>query len=263
MIQPPLPEELLHAYVDDRLDAGQRAEVDRQLAADPGLRQRVEAWRAQDATLRDALSFKLRQPVPPSLSLAALTEARLRRAARPVAQWRIAAGLVLALGLGGAGGWFGHGMMPFNRMMPPNEIALLGLESASAYRVFANDPARAIEVGSTDRAEMTAWMGQKLGRRVVLPDLAPVGYRLLGGRVLSTVSGAAAMLIYENAARDRMTLYVRPMRLGREAEMQPIDLQALEGYAWINRQIGYSVMSDGDRDLLRPVAHLIRDEMRL
>ncbi|MCR0984893.1 anti-sigma factor family protein [Roseomonas populi] len=248
---------MLHAYVDDRLDAGQRAKMERRLAADPELRRRVNDWQAQDAVLRDALSFKLREPVPPSLSVAALAEARMRTTTRPVARWRMAAGFVLALGLGAAGGWFGHRMMPFD------EIALLGMESASAYRVFANDPARAIEVSSSNRAEMAAWMTQKLGRRVVLPDLSSVGYSLLGGRVLSTLSGAAAMLIYESAGGDRLTVYVRPMGIGREAEMQLLDVKALEGYGWINRQIGYSVMSDGDRELLRPVAHLIRDELKL
>ena len=33
-------------------------------------------------------------------------------------------------------------------------------------------------------------------------------------------------------------------------------------YGWIYRQIGSSVMSDGDRELLRLVLHLIRNELR-
>ncbi|MFC0387566.1 hypothetical protein [Muricoccus vinaceus] len=71
------------------------------------------------------------------------------------------------------------------------------------------------------------------------------------------------MLIYESADGDRLTLYVSPMGIGREAEMQMLDVKTLEGSGWINGQIGCSAMSDGDRALLRPVAHLIRDELRL
>jgi anti-sigma factor RsiW len=248
----PVQEAELHAYVDGRLDPARAAEVECRMAADAALRQRVEAWRDQRDGLRAALDFKRREPVPHALSLGSLAEARSRAAAR----WRMAAGIVLALSLGGAGGWFARGQQR------PTEIARLGMEAASAYRIFANDPTRAIEIGSENQAELVGWMTQKLGRRIAVPDLAPQGYHLLGGRVLAAMYGPAALLIYENAARDRITVYVQPMRLGEEAAMRPIGVQAVDGYAWINRQIGYSVMSDGDPGRLQSIADRVRDSGR-
>jgi anti-sigma factor RsiW len=71
------------------------------------------------------------------------------------------------------------------------------------------------------------------------------------------------MLIYEDAQHNRITVYIQPMRLGEETPMRPVDAGAVDGYAWINRQIGYSVMSDGDRARLHSIANQVRDRVRL
>ena len=44
--------------------------------------------------------------------------------------------------------------------------------------------------------------------------------------------------------------------------MQPLEARAFEAYGSINRRTGFSVMSDGNRELLRPLAHLMRNELR-
>ncbi|MDB5369131.1 MAG: putative transrane anti-sigma factor [Roseomonas sp.] len=60
----PIREEELHGYVDGRLDPARHAEVGRLIAADPGLRQRVEAWARQGEALRAAMAAP-RAPAPP------------------------------------------------------------------------------------------------------------------------------------------------------------------------------------------------------
>ena len=252
----PVLEEELHAYVDDRLDPERRAEVARRLAADPALRSRMDDWQAQRDGLRDALAFRFREPIPPELGLANLAEARLATVQRN-SHWRVAASVAAALAVGAAGGWLAHG--PGN----PSEITRLSLEAASAYRIFGKDAARSIELRADDRAELVALMDRKLGRPVTVPDLSPLGYRLLGGRVLAVMYGPAAMLIYEDARHDRITVYIQPMRVGEEAPMRPVDAGAVDGYAWINQQVGYSVMSDGDRARLHSIANQVRDGVRL
>ncbi len=252
----PVHEEDLHAYVDDRLDPERRDAVARRLAADAVLRRRVEDWRAQRDLLRDGLAFRQQEPVPPSLSLSSLAEARLATV-RGAARWRSAAGIVMALAVGTAAGWVAHGPQR------PSEIARLSLEAVSAYRVFANDPAHGIELPPDDPVELTRRMTQTLGRSVAVPDLSRAGYHLVGGRVLAVMYGPAGMLVYEDAAHNRITVYIQPMRVGEETPMRSVDAGAVDGYAWINRQIGYGVVSEGDRARLHSIANQVRDGVGL
>ena len=238
-------EEELHAFVDDRLDPVRRGEVQQQLEADPALARRVADWRAQATELRCALRPNDR--LERDLILARLAGRRAKGSPRP-AYWAVAASLVVAVLFGGAGGWLARG--PGR----PTEIARLGAEAASAFQVFGNDPVQAFDVSATDRAELVSRLAQKLGRHVTLPDLSVQGYSLIGGRVLSAMYGPAAILVYRNGAGDRVTLYVQPMRIGEPADMQKLPVAAVEGYAWISQQVGYTVMSDGDRAQLRSVA---------
>src|SRR3546814_993478 len=43
-----------------------------------------------------------------------------------------------------------------------------------------------------------------------LPDLQSYGFTLLGGRMLATPDGAAAMLMYQDDDGSRISFYVRP-----------------------------------------------------
>src|SRR3546814_13417084 len=58
--------------------------------------------------------------------------------------------------------------------------------------------------------ELQAWLSARLGRPMALPDLQTYGFALLGGRMLATPDGAAAMLVYQDAEGGRISVYVRP-----------------------------------------------------
>jgi anti-sigma factor RsiW len=248
----PVQEDELHAYVDDRLDATRRVEVESHLQANPVLQRRVEGWRRQAEALRDALAFKLHEPVPSSLHLGRLLEQRTVRQQRGLFgnPWRVAAAMVLTLGLGAAAGWTARGTQ---RM---GEVTRLGMEAAAAHSVFGADPTRPIEIGPQNRPELVAWIDRKLHRTINVPDLSAQGYRLIGGRVLSTMVGAAAMLVYDDDHGGRITVFVQPMR-SDTATMQPVSSGAANGYAWIDAHMGYGVISDGESSL-----HGLADQVR-
>jgi anti-sigma factor RsiW len=242
----PIQEDELHAYVDDRLDPARRREVESHLQANPELRRRIDGWRQEAEGLRSALAFKQHEPVPSSLHLGRLMEQRAARQRRGwfsspwrVAPWCVAAGMLLMLGLGAGAGWTARGSQ---RM---GEVTRLGMEAAAAHSVFTADPTHPIEIGPENRAELVAWIGRKLHRTVGVPDLSAQGYRLIGGRVLSTMIGPAAMLVYDNDQGGRITVFVQPMR-SDVAPMQPVSSGAVNGYAWIDAHMGYGVISNGD-----------------
>jgi anti-sigma factor RsiW len=251
----PVQEDELHAYADDRLDPVRRVEVDAHLQANSALRRRVEGWRQQAEALRDALDFKLRETVPSSLHLGRLQEQRVARQRRGFfsSPWRAAAAMLLTLGVGVATGWTARGSQ---RM---GEVTRLGMEAAAAHSVFASDPTNPIEIGPENRTELVAWIERKLRRSVSVPDLSAQGYRLIGGRVLSTMIGAAAMLVYDDDQGGRITLFLQPMR-SDVAPMQPVSSGAANGYAWIDGHMGYGVVSDGDTST-RGLADRVRRAM--
>ena len=252
----PVQEDELHAYVDDRLDPDRRAAVERHLAGDAALRQRVEDWRIQAETLRTVLAFKAQEPVPAALGLPSLAEHRrgLRRRAEFM---RVAASVVLALGVGGAFGWLAHGPRR------PSEIARLGMEATAAYRVFAMDRRAASDLPTNDPVVLADWLSQNLGRRIAVPNLAASGFFPVGARMLAAMYGPAAVLLYENAANQPMIVYVQPMRRGDETAMQSLAADGGNGYAWINDQVGFSVLSNAAPGRLHAIADDVRAGMRL
>ena len=248
----PVQEDELHAFVDNRLGPARQAEVERLLMQDPALRQRVEAWRRQSEGLRAAFAFKAREPVPRSLHFGRLLEARLSR----TTPWRVAAGLVLALSIGAAGGWAVRGPQP------RTDMAWLTAQAASAHRVFATDDTRPVELKSDDKAAFVTWMTERLGHHVGVPNLTTFGYHFVGGRVLAAVGGPAAMLMYDDDSGTRITVYVQPMHGAPIVPMRRVADSAVSGYAWINGQVGYSVMSDQDEQAIHTLANKVRDDMK-
>src|SRR3546814_2249515 len=80
---------------------------------------------------------------------------------------------------------------------------------------------------------------------MALPDLQTYGFALLGGRMLATPDGAAAMLVYQDAEGGRISVYVRP-------STRPGDVRGSrreEGLAlryWFRDGYGFAVVGRAD-----------------
>src|SRR3546814_11067410 len=81
-------------------------------------------------------------------------------------------------------------------------------DAVAAYRVFATDRTRPVEMDASQGPELQAWLSARLGRPMALPDPPTYGFALRGGRWLATPHGAAA----SSEARRRGTGCVRPCR---------------------------------------------------
>lgn len=230
----PVTEDELHAYVDEVLDAARRDEVEQYLRAHQAVSERVRAYVAQRGALRDAFARHADEPLPASLDLWAIVEARLR--GRRPAHWRVAAALVLAIAAGAAGGWFG-------RAGRASGVQLIAQEAAASYAVFTVDPRRPVELWASQQDDLTRWVSNRLQRPLSPPDLTGEGYRLLGGRVVPTEHGPAAMFMYENDAKTRVVVFVRPMASAQTTSIEQVEAGPLDACAWIDRGVGYSVVA--------------------
>jgi len=238
----PIAEHDLHAYVDGQLAPDRREEVERHLADNPDQARLVSAWQAQRAALRAAFAGPA-EPLPEKLQLGRLMAERRRRVIRArFGDWRIAAGFVLALGAGGAAGWYLHA--PATPSRSAAAMRVLEQEALTSHIVYAADRRHPIEVPAAEEAHLAQWLSNRLARPVAPPDLSSLGYHLIGGRLLATEhGGAAALLMYANDAGMRISLVLRPMAAGLAAPQTDIVDGQVRGCAWIEKGMGYAVVA--------------------
>lgn len=252
----PIAEDELHAFVDDRLETTRRREVERYLESQPELSRRVFAYRAQRDSLRMALASPAAEPIPPELNLSRLLDERLRRR---TPWWRLAATVVLCLGLGGAAGWYVGSAPRLSR----TELAmsLLQQQAMASYAVYAPDRRHPVEVAAAEPDHLSTWLSNRLHRTVAPPDLGTFGYHLLGGRLLATERGnAAALFVYDNAQGDRLSVLMRPMSPELRSTRADIGDGGVNGCTWIDNGMGYAVVATLPDTTLDRVADQISRE---
>lgn len=227
-------EEELHAYVDERLEPGRRREVELYLAANPEQAARIEGWRADARQLRAALAGLAEQPLNPRLQPAALRrDLRQRRQRR----WAIAAMLLVALGVGGLGGW---------QARDANLLANTALPMADAlqaHRLFAY--AAPLDVAVQQPGQLQAWLTEHFSPSGRLPDLSAYGFTPVGARLLSNEQGPAALLVFQDAQGQRISLFLRTpsehyarMPTGERVEGQ------LQARYWSHGAYNYALVSE-------------------
>lgn len=238
-VTPPINQDDLHAYVDGQLEASRRRAVERYLEATPEAAERVAAYQAQRDIIRAAFAAQTSEPLPPSLSLARIIAQRNRRQPRT---WLIAASVVLALGIGLGGGWLLHTAPAPGRTQLA--MAYLEQEALTSHVVYAVDRRHPVEVASAETAHLQQWLSNRLDRTVVAPDLSALGYHLIGGRLLATEHGnAAALLMYDDASHQRISVLLRPMAPALHAPDTVIQQNGVNGRAWIGNGLGVAVVA--------------------
>ncbi|MDI4663484.1 anti-sigma factor [Xanthobacter autotrophicus] len=255
MTMRPITEDDLHGYVDGALDPERREQVSAYLEAHPDVAARVAAYGAERGMLRAALAPIVEEPLPAELDLARMVEARRRPPGPP--RWAMAAAALLLVCVGGAGGWLLRGM----GSAPAEGLQALGREAAASYAVFAPDKGRPVEIRAEDRAQLVAWTSRRLGRPVAIPDLADAGYRFMGGRVVATEHGPAALFMYDDDAGSRLVMLARPLASDPKAPMTPHARDGVNGFSWSDNGLGYSLVGQAAPETLHPLAHEARRQI--
>ncbi|MCS3447683.1 MULTISPECIES: anti-sigma factor family protein [Bradyrhizobium] len=246
----PISEDDLHAYVDHALEPERQAEVAAYLESHPDVAKRVASFSDQRCWLRSALAPIAEEPLPPQLNLSRIIESKRRRPA-PF-RWAIAAMLMLAIG--GVGGWALRGATEG----PAVGLAALAQEASDSYKVYASDRTRPVEL--RDSTELVQWVSNRLRQPVKLPDLTRSGYRLMGGRVVPTAHGPAAMFMYDDDRGERLVVLTRPMTSDQNAPMAAHSGGDVAGFSWADGGTGYSLVGPRGGDSLRPLANEIRKQ---
>jgi anti-sigma factor RsiW len=245
----------LHARVDGRLEPERAEMVDTYLAAHPEESERWSQYAEQREALRAAFGAQPGGPIPARLRVSHLVARRRSRSRRQLA--RLAAALALLV-LGGVGGWTARELLPGLTSSTSAIFASAVFDDAiAAHRTFSVETRHPVEVGATEEAHLVQWLSKRLGHRLIAPDLAGLGFRLIGGRLLSNDTGPAALFMYEDGKGTRLTLYFLSADVGGETEFKFREQNGTRAFYWIEDGLAYAIAANTDRDLLLKVAEII------
>lgn len=245
----------LHAYVDGCLSESRRAVVEAAIAANSELADMVRAYRNQNEALRAQFGGIVDEPVPDRLDLKRLT-ARLerRRWILPVA----ASAFWLAVGLGG--GWMAHDW--FGGGVSVDATRAVAREAVSAHRVYAVEVRHPVEVFAEEEDHLVKWLSKRLGYTIRRPDLTPLGFRLVGGRLLPTRGGGpAAQFMYEDMSGRRLTLYVSRNESGETTAFRYQEMDGVGAFIWLEDEMGFAISGEMPRDALLKASILVYDTL--
>src|SRR5450830_474816 len=238
----------LHAYLDGQLDQAMCRQIDLYLSTHPDAAREVEQLRQDNQRLRAALEHTPATPIPPHLD-----PFRIRRELRARSQRRmaIAASLVLTLSLGTLGGWQLRDMSMRKTYLPM-------ADATQAYRMFAtNDLAQKVDMKTDQPAQLQDWLNQHFVQAAPVPDFSAYGVKPVGGRLMASDKGAAAMVLYQNDAGQAIVYYVRPPgELFNFGAGNRQDGNLLTQY-WRQGRYFYAVVSPSDTPSTLPVQRAI------
>lgn len=247
-------EDELHGYADGRLAPERVEQVEAALARDSDAAARVAAIRAENEALRRTLDPWLAEPVPARLLAAATRPASRVR----WSWWRPGLALAATLVVGIAIGWFGRETL-LARQGTPTSFAR---EAAFSHVIYARDQGRPVEVGAADEARLVRWLTRRLGVEIAAPDLAGVGFSLVGGRLVAGNEKPTALLMYENADKQRLTLQWRKNDAkSREAAFRYAVERGVGVFYWVDDNCAYALSGDVDRTRLLAAAHVVHGQL--
>ncbi len=259
----------LHALMDGRLSPSERTGLETRLAADAEAATTLAAWQTQRDDLRNLHRPLLDEPLPPALlataQRAAASHQRLDR------WWRwggMAASVALAFGVG----WLSHGDWTSPRPETAQVQATTALEFARqasvAHAVYAPEVRHPVEVTAAQQDHLVKWLSKRLDKPLVVPNLSAQGYELVGGRLLPGDAGARAQFMFQNAASERITVYLGILNGKTTAETSSSGTPQLSfltdgpvpGFYWVDHGFGYALVGELPRESLMQLAQMVCDQ---
>ena len=250
MTQLAVTEAELHAYVDGLLPAARREEVEAYLATHAEDGQRVREWREHNQALHELYDPVLAETLP-----ARVRKITLLRRMRPALRY---AAVVAWLALGGVAGWQLHAYTAAKSA----ETVAFARQAAIAHVVYTPEVRHPVEVGADQEAHLVAWLSKRLGASLKVPQLQPIGYQLVGGRLLPGNQGPVAQFMFQDGNGRRLTLYVRSGARDRgETAFRFAQERGVSVFYWLDGKFGYALSGEIDKAALLRVAEAVYQQL--
>lgn len=259
----------MHRLADHRLPAEQAAALRDTLS--PAALETVADWQQQREQLRRLHASLEHEPVPSALRAAAEQLQARQRSHRHWGRWGgMAASLLLAFGLG----WGMHGHWHGGSAAPPGGAAdglatsaplAFAQQAAAAYAVFQPEKRHPVEVPAAEQDHLVRWLSNRLGRSLTVPVLDAQGFELVGGRLLPGSTGARGQFMYEDAAGQRITLYLGAVAQSAATAETAFEFHSEAGVAsfyWLDQGFGYALSGNLPRAGLLTLATAVHAQLQ-
>jgi len=174
--------------------------------------------------------------------------------------WRRVVAMLVLTVVAGAGGWLAHDL--FEGRSNGSGMLVLARQAAVAHVVYSSDLRRPVEVGADQEQALVTWLSRRIGANVRAPKLAPLGYDLIGGRLLPGQNGPVAQFMYQDAAGQRLTLYVsRDQVQNRDTGFRFAQEGRVNVFYWIDGQFGYALSASMGRPELARIAGSVYEQL--
>jgi anti-sigma factor RsiW len=250
MIRRDFSERDIHMALDGELPADERVAYETWLDSNPEMKAKSTRYTADLAALRVAFAGVLDEPVPARLQKTVFGEAPIRGVA-PHSRWWLAAAAAAVLAVGGLGGYFA-GKDRSGQEDPAEDQ--LAERAIAAHVIYAAEQRHAVEVPASDKDHLQTWLSNRVGLKLVAPDLTADGFQLVGGRLLPAGQSKAAMLLYQDDKGERISLFVTVESAESAKGTYASAEDGPQAVYWLDKGYGCAVVGSLPRERLAAVA---------
>lgn len=258
---PTITEDELHAYADDQLDEPRRSEVQAYLRQHPEIAARVQTYRDMNTQLRRHYEPVLEEPPPKRFARPHLSNVPPRRLPaqlswysrlRKVCHQGIAATLTWML----VGGVTGATVMHYAGAREPAFVQTNLIQPAAfAHVIYSTEEKYPVEIKGSQQDDLLHWLSTRMHTKLQAPDLQPMGYEMIGGRLLPSTDRMAAQFMYQDNQGQRVTLYIRRLPPGKGKQVFHYSrARSVNLYYWTDGELGYALSGKVSKDHLLQLA---------
>jgi anti-sigma factor RsiW len=160
--------------------------------------------------------------------------------------------------LGGVAGWYLHA---YDAAKSADAVAF-ARQAAIAHVVYSPEVRHPVEVGADQEAHLVGWLSKRLGASLKVPQLAAIGYQLVGGRLLPGNQGPVAQFMFQDGNGQRLTLYVRSRASdSKETAFRYAQERGVSVFYWLDGRFGYALSGEIDKTELLRVAKVVYQQL--
>jgi len=239
-------------YIDGRLSGRDQAVVAAYLLAHPEEASQVDTLRRQNEALRGIGQEILDEPVPERLRKALYPPKVVSlESRRPRSLGFLeAAAAILLFCVGGGLGWFTNSTL--HPTAGSDDLALS--DAASAYAFYRGQPDFPIEFPPDRNAELVSWITRSFQQEIAPPDLEPLGYHYLGGRLLPSGTNGAGTFMFESDSGERVLVFFWPSGAPPKSVINVGRRDGTESRFWFGDGFGFAVIGEEANARLQNVA---------
>ena len=135
-------------------------------------------------------------------------------------------------------------------------------QAALTHALYAADANRPVEIWAAEEKRLANWLTRRLGFPVHAPDLNSAGYALVGGRLVAGSERPTALFMYENAAKNRLTLQARKPPPGADDTAFRYAIEDGVGvYYWVDDYCAYALSGQIDRAQMLAIGRLVYGQL--